>query len=161
MHTLSWARPILAVNSVGPEHKGLRPAAEIVMLPPGDMGDKLNELIAQATRQHQANAVFLMGIDSPNLPVSYLEEMFHLLQHHEAVLGPCEDGGFYALALRCGKDLPRVEDYFLGVPWSCDQTLSATQAVLSKWGLRVTLGRPWFDVDTPKDLLRLREMQKS
>ena len=69
----------------------------------------------------------------------------------DAALGPAEDGGFYLLALRrCPPGLLE------GLPWSAGDTCARTLARLRERGLHPELLEPWFDVDRPDDLVRLR-----
>jgi rSAM/selenodomain-associated transferase 2 len=83
--------------------------------------------------------------------VRLLVEGTRALAEADAVLGPCDDGGFYLLGLkRCPPGL--LSD--LG--WSTPTTFADTHARLRERGLTVRVLEPWFDVDTSEDLDRLR-----
>jgi hypothetical protein len=66
----------------------------------------------------------------------------------EAVIGPSEDGGFYALGLR--RACPLVP-----VRWSTVHARADTEAALARAGIRCAQLDPWFDVDDAGDLARL------
>jgi hypothetical protein len=73
-----------------------------------------------------------------------------LLETHDAVVGPADDGGFYWLAVRrCPEGL--LDE----VTWSCATTCEQTRGRLARAGMRVATLRSRFDVDTPADLSRL------
>ena len=86
-----------------------------------------------------------MGADSPGLPGKFLEEARVSLETADAVIGPCEDGGFYLLGLRrCPTGL------FTGIPWSDGSMCAKTVARLKAAGMKVHLLSGWFDVDRHK-----------
>ena len=95
--------------------------------------------------------VVAIGADSPTLPAEYLFEAFERLSDDGvAVLGPTEDGGFYAIGLR------RLRPGLLaGIPWSTERVFPAVEARLREMGLRPAHLPAHFDVDTPDDLARL------
>jgi len=67
------------------------------------------------------------------------------------VLGPCEDGGYYLIGLR-GLHRELFED----MTWSTAHVLPETIRRARAKGLNVACLPPWYDVDTPEDLKRLR-----
>lgn len=98
-------------------------------------------------------AVCVIGSDAPHLPAAFLIEAFGRLERGaDVVLGPADDGGYYLTAL--SRPLPTL---FEQIPWSGPDVLAATRARASAAGLSVSLLPPWYDVDTPSDLRRLRE----
>ena len=114
----------------------------------GGLGDRL-ERIFQRGLQSAARVVAL-GADSPGLPVEALIDLCGLGDRYDAVLGPTEDGGFYALSLnRCTSGL--LQD----IPWSTADTCCATEARIKAHGLTSARGASFFDVDHPADLARL------
>lgn len=94
----------------------------------------------------------ILGSDSPTLPIDYVREAFDLLEtERDAVLGPTEDGGYYAVGCR----IPRAA-MFDGVEWSEETTFEQTVEAFERVGYRVRLLPRWWDVDLPEDLDRLR-----
>jgi glycosyltransferase A (GT-A) superfamily protein (DUF2064 family) len=67
-------------------------------------------------------------------------------------LGPCEDGGYYAIS--CRRTHPEM---FRGVEWSSARALEQTEEAARRCGLSVERGLGWYDVDRIEDLRRLRE----
>ena len=146
--SLEWADPVLVVSE---QDDGLSQMAADVPVwtqGSGDLGARLERGLRRAlARGLPAIAV---GADSPGLPRGHMEALRAGLITHEAVLGPAEDGGFYALGLRhCRRGLLR------DLPWSQADTCDATARRLREAGLLLTMSEPWFDVDRPGDLARL------
>ena len=114
----------------------------------GDLGLKMLKALDAGLAAGHGRAM-IAGSDSPALPLDYLEDL--LAAGEDVALGPTEDGGYYAICCR------RVHaEMFDGVEWSTQQTREQTIQAARRCGLSVRLGRPWFDIDTPEDLARLR-----
>jgi rSAM/selenodomain-associated transferase 1 len=92
----------------------------------------------------------IVGSDAPTLPVSHIEAL--LASSADVALGPCEDGGYYAIS--CRRTHP---DMFHGVEWSSARALEQTEESARACGLSVERGPSWYDVDRPEDLRRLRD----
>lgn len=149
VRSLPWARPILAATEGGAEDFGLPADTEVWLQGDGDLGERLERVLARALRGHPF--ALALGADTPGLPRRLLEYARSALASGEAVLGPCEDGGFYLLGLRrCPPGLLR------DLPWSATETFIQTLGRLCEWGMAVSVLEPWFDVDRPPDLQRLR-----
>jgi rSAM/selenodomain-associated transferase 1 len=95
-----------------------------------------------------------VGSDTPTLPLAYLETAVSLLAAPaiDVVLGPSQDGGYYLIGLR--KLHPEL---FEQMQWSTAEVFSETMRRARAKGLRVACLPPWYDVDTPEDLRRLKE----
>ena len=92
--------------------------------------------------------VMVLGSDSPTLPRRHIQRL--LDSKADVALGPCEDGGYYAIACR------RVHsEMFNGVEWSTSHALEQTERAVRARGLSVERGDLWYDVDGPEDLARL------
>ena len=91
--------------------------------------------------------------DTPTLPTAYLERALDLLTNTgiDVVLGPSEDGGYYLIGLR-----RPYRELFEGIAWSTSHVLSQTLQRSQEQRLQVACLDPWYDVDTPDDLHRLR-----
>jgi hypothetical protein len=107
----------------------------------GDLGRRM-EAFFREQLQAGAERVALVGTDSPNLPLEFLEQAFRELERAEVVLGPATDGGYYLIG--CARRLPPV---FEGIAWGGPRVLHDTVARLDEsWRLAVL--PPWYDVDT-------------
>lgn len=116
----------------------------------GNLGDRMLRAL-----QMGAPHVMIVGSDAPALPVEYLQEI--LDSPADVTLGPTEDGGYYAIACRA----PVNERMFDGVRWSTEHTLADTMRAAEACGLRVSLGREFWDVDSIADLERWRSLSRS
>jgi hypothetical protein len=117
-------------------------------------GRDLGERIADAFRTVFAmghHAAVVIGTDSPDLPVSYINTAFGLLESGEceAVFGPSEDGGYYLVGItRLYREL------FIDVPWSSERVMSESLKRAKEIGLTISLLPTWHDVDIAADLER-------
>lgn len=92
--------------------------------------------------------VIVFGSDSPTLPQAHVQRL--LDSSADVALGPCDDGGYYAIA--CRRVHPEM---FAGVAWSTPDTLEQTERAARACGLSVERGDLWYDVDGPEELARL------
>ena len=97
----------------------------------------------------------LIGSDVPLLHKQVINEAFLLLENHDIVIGPTEDGGYYLIGMMepC-KEVFSLQEY--GVSTVLEKTMAAA-ASLSK---KTAIGPAAMDIDTPEDLLRLAEILK-
>jgi hypothetical protein len=113
------------------------------------LGEKLKDSF---DRQFEAGweAVIALGSDSPQLTPSDILANLSLLRDNKMVVGPAEDGGYYAIGLR-----QRPGNLFDPVRWSCAHTLEDTRKGGEKNGWQVSLGPSSYDIDTMAGLERL------
>lgn len=117
----------------------------------GDLGEKMLAA-AQRLFETSTDPVLILGTDAPTLPPECLLQAADALKAHDAAVVPSVDGGYVLLALR----EPHAA-LFTGVEWSTAAVYEQTLARAEKAGLILHRQNPWYDVDTPEDLLRLRE----
>jgi uncharacterized protein len=151
-------RRVIAFTPLEAEADFARLAGPDVALVPqgnGDLGQRMSRFIEQQLREG-ADAVVLVGADSPTLPTTHIEQTFAELKRADLVLGPAMDGGYYLVG--CGRRVPPI---FEGIAWSTGQVLAQTLACLgqpgsesSEW--RLALLPPWYDIDTREDWALLR-----
>jgi rSAM/selenodomain-associated transferase 1 len=115
---------------------------------PGDLGLKMLHALSAGLASGRER-VCVVGSDAPTLPAAHLEAL--LSSPSEMALGPCEDGGYYAIA--CRRTDPGM---FRGVEWSSPVALAQTEEAARGCGLKVERGPVWYDIDVPEDVLRLR-----
>lgn len=146
---LGWARAIVATTDVTAAQWRSLPSDSIWPQGEGDLGERLEHILGRALGQ--ADVALAIGADTPGLPTRVFLAARDALRTADAALGPADDGGFYLLALkRCPPGLLR------DLPWSDASTCSRTRARLEAHGMAVRMLEPWFDVDRPEDLGRLR-----
>lgn len=132
-HLARWGRR--GVSVVEQEGQGL--AAGLV--------STFNIFLAASYRR-----VVAFNSDSPHLPRPVLESAFALLDAHDLVVGPTDDGGYYLVGAKAAYP-SLFDDGRLG-------TQTALQALLSRardLGLSVAFTDEWYDVDVPEDVARL------
>ena len=113
------------------------------------LGERMFTCIEELSARGHSRIV-LLGSDSPTLPLEYIDQAFRRLDQAGAVLGPADDGGFYALG--CHRPHPGM---FSGVTWSSTATRRQTEQAFRAIGLSVALLPAWYDVDTRDELVRL------
>ena len=114
---------------------------------PGDLQLKLLHALGRGLAAGRPQ-VIVFGSDSPTLPHAHVQRL--LDSNADVALGPCDDGGYYAIA--CRRVHPEM---FAGVAWSTPDTLEQTERAARACGLSVERGDLWYDVDGPEDLARL------
>ena len=114
---------------------------------PGDLALKLFHAIGGALRAGRPQAL-IFGSDSPTLPHAHVQRLLDSMA--DVTLGPCEDGGYYAIA--CRRADSRM---FAEVEWSTRNVLEQTERSARACGLSVERSDVWYDVDEPEDLARL------
>lgn len=119
-----------------------------------DLGTRMARAIGDAFRRG-AGRIVVVGTDHPTLPPARLRRAFRLLASADLVLGPTDDGGYYALGLR-REAWPEGRDLFGDVPWSTERVLASTRSRADRAGLSRRELRGWYDVDRPEELARLR-----
>ena len=119
-------------------------------------GENLGQRIAAAHADAAALAPGLptlqLGMDTPQVDADLLASCADRLLAGggpDAVLGPANDGGWWALGLRNPRDAHVVAD----VPTSCPDTGDRTLRALRSAGLRVGLLPTLTDVDTADEAL--------
>ena len=97
-----------------------------------------------------------MGSDHPTLPVRRLGELFGALTTEDAAIVPAEDGGYCALGL-AARTAGALDEIFRAVPWSTSDVLETTFERMRRAGVSCRRLEPFYDVDRPEDLERLKE----
>lgn len=117
-----------------------------------DIGDCLSQVLERLLAAGYSRAI-AVNSDGPTLPIDHLREAVRRLAEAEVdvVLGPSEDGGYYLIGLN--QHRPAL---FQEIEWSTKRVLAQTLTRAEVMRLNVVLLPPWYDVDTPADLDRLR-----
>jgi rSAM/selenodomain-associated transferase 1 len=147
------ARRILAVHG-GLDHPHLERLAKSQRLELAEQGDgDLGAKMARAIGDHVVRGpVVIVGSDSPSLPRAHLHQALDALMEHDVVVGPSEDGGYYAIGAR----VP-VPELFADMRWSTPEVMPATlERLRARTDLTHAVLPRWYDVDSAEDLARLR-----
>lgn len=119
----------------------------------GDLGDRIRGVFQTGFDAGFAT-VLIAGTDAPDLQPKHYKAAFEMSEKGLAVVGPCEDGGFYLLSL--STPFPDLQALFADIPWSRETTREALRRNALKLGLRWIELEPLSDVDTLQDLRRIR-----
>ena len=115
----------------------------------GDLGARMFSAFESALATHAF--VLLLGSDCPALTAHHLRQAERTLRDGaDAVLVPCEDGGYALIGLRRAE--PRLFD---GIAWSSENVMAETRARLTALGWRWRELETLWDVDRPEDYRRL------
>ena len=139
------------VDAVGACASPFCPGARVTVQSDGDLGARMADALQRAFARGEAPAA-LIGTDSPDLPADRIDQAFSLSRTHDVVLGPCLDGGYYLIAMA-----RLVSGVFEGVEWSSENVLADTLERVGRQGATSALLDPWYDVDTPDDLIALQQ----
>jgi uncharacterized protein len=118
-----------------------------------DLTEKLESVIEYA-ESLSFNPIIIIGADSPTLPPDYIQIAIESFRSDETdiALGGTKDGGFYLIGLR-----KKHSGLFDSVAWSSDSVYRQIAANVERLGLNLFSLRHWYDVDTPDDLIFLRD----
>ncbi len=122
-----------------------------------NLGERMKQCLTDVC-QEGFQRVVLIGSDSPDLPVTYLENAFQELHAHDVVLGPAFDGGYYLIGFQRSSFLPSVFD---DVDWGTGSVLTQTLQKIQDTNKNVFLLPQWRDVDTLDDLKQLIKRNKN
>lgn len=108
----------------------------------GDLGERLN-------RAASPSPVLFIGSDLPDLTAGHLVDAAARLASNRVVVGPAEDGGYWALGLT------EPSDYlFEAMPWGTEKVLDLTLGRLRDRHTIPALLPTLADCDRPEDLAR-------
>ena len=116
----------------------------------GDLGERMQRVLEKFCGRD--SKALVLGADTPDLPLSYIEAAFSALDSSRAVLGPATDGGYYLLG-----SIGVVPPVFrLDRPWGTSEIFDATLRALIESRVATTVLAPWKDVDDAAALDDLR-----
>ena len=116
----------------------------------GDLGQRMARVMGELP----PGPVIIIGTDVPDIRPAHIARGFRALGHHDAVLGPAADGGYWLVGLR---RRPRLPEIFQGVRWSTEFALADTLA--NARGLDVAMLDVLDDVDDGAGLERWRRRE--
>lgn len=116
----------------------------------GDLGGKMYGAFKDSFGEF-ADKVVLIGSDCYDLSERIIEEAFLALDHHDFVLGPANDGGYYLIGMRSLE-----KSVFENIIWSTEDVLLDTLIQIKKRNKSHFLLPTLTDVDEEKDLGELK-----
>lgn len=111
-----------------------------------DLGERMKNAFASGFELGYQKIV-IIGTDCFELTAEIIKQSFERLDHHDAVIGPALDGGYYLLGMK--KLIPEI---FRNKAWSTESVCTETMKDLERLNLVYSLSPPLRDVDEVKDL---------
>ena len=117
----------------------------------GDIGTRMQTSLGAAFAEGAPRAV-LIGSDIPGLTSAAVIHAFDALRHHDLVLGPATDGGYYLIGMTAAC-FQRGTPYLVpGTAWGSSDVLARTLDMVRGARLTHHLLETLADVDRPQDL---------
>lgn len=125
------------------------PDIPLVLQQGENLGERMGTCL-DAWLQNGYERAMLIGSDTPDLPLDYINQAFSALEQAELVIGPATDGGYYLIGERVHQ--PQL---FSQITWSTDAVLKQTLAKAQQANVRHHLLPEWDDLDDLPALQRL------
>lgn len=110
-----------------------------------DLGERMYNALLHGLERHQR--VVLVGADAYSLTPELIAEAFAALAHHDAVLGPAQDGGYLLVGVT------RLHpDFFVDIDWGTGSVLNEQIENLQRCHLPYCLLKEGYDIDDLEDL---------
>jgi uncharacterized protein len=113
----------------------------------GDLGARMYGAFRTAFSEG-ANKVIIVGSDCPELNEDLLHQALKALDHHDFVLGPTPDGGYYLLGMN-----QLHQEVFQDIAWSTDAVYPTTANIVKALGCTKFDLAPLSDIDNEADWL--------
>jgi rSAM/selenodomain-associated transferase 1 len=110
-----------------------------------DLGERMYHALEEGLSRYRK--VILVGSDCPSLDSDYLQGASAVLDSHQVVIGPAEDGGYVligATSISAGV--------FSGIAWGEDSVFADTASLLDRSGCSWAQLSTLPDIDRPTDL---------
>jgi uncharacterized protein len=112
-----------------------------------DLGLRMSYAFEQAFAQNPSAGIVIIGSDCAQLNSAHLKAAYSALCHHDLVLGPAHDGGYYLLGMRALH-----QELFSHMEWSTETVCAATRKRALDLGLTIFELPTLHDVDNLEDL---------
>jgi rSAM/selenodomain-associated transferase 1 len=154
LRAIASARPVIAFTPEGGRgmFERMAPGFELIAQRGPDLGSRLLNVLSGLLANGYRGALAIDS-DTPTLPSEFLLKAIDVVANPsiDLVLGPTDDGGYYLIGM--SRPWPMLFEH---MPWSTADVLPETIRRAEASGLKVICLPPWFDVDVPEDLERLR-----
>lgn len=106
-----------------------------------DLGEKMTNGFQVLFNEHYSK-VILIGSDCPYITEEILDEAYNQLDHHNIVIGPTFDGGYYLIGMNQFSPI-----IFSNIEWSTESVLHKTKERAQSVGLSYHLLPKLQDID--------------
>lgn len=118
-----------------------------------NLGEKMYNAISYLFKKGYKRTS-LIGVDSPDLPLSFIVDAFNLLKYFELVIGPSEDGGYYLI----GVNKPFKILFYNNIKWGDSKVFKGTLKIAHKERMNYHILPVWYDIDNLESLLRWKNL---
>ncbi len=112
----------------------------------GDLGNRMSHAFELLFRKAYEKVV-IIGSDCLELSGNHLIQAFTELEHHDVVIGPANDGGYYLLAMK-----KHHAGIFSDKSWGTNSVFNQTVKTVNHLGLQMQRLENLNDIDEVKDL---------
>ena len=109
-----------------------------------DLGDRMYNAFSAVHKS--GDKTIIIGSDCPYLTYQIIEDGFKMLDSHDLVFGPTEDGGYYLLGMKSN-----FKELFENIEWSTDKVLEQSIQSIKDLNLTYSLLPVLEDIDTLTD----------
>lgn len=148
----------ICYTPVGKEEilRSLLPARASYFPQEGDgLGERMHRAFCRVFEKGY-DACLLLGSDVPEVQAEDLKQAFSLLEHHDVVLGPTTDGGYYLAGMK--KPTPGM---FRNQTYGTGSVLKDTVKSIQEAGLSTGFIKTLSDMDEPEDLRAYRRRMRA
>lgn len=111
-----------------------------------DLGERMKHAFAESFKSGY-NSICIIGTDCLEITEEILKNAFEALDHHDTVIGPAVDGGYYLLGMN--KFIPELFD---NKKWSTSSVCNDTISDFKRFNCSYQLLPMLHDIDTEADL---------
>lgn len=133
--------------------KNLQRRLPLILQKGNDLGEKMYNAISYLFKKGYKRTS-LIGVDSPDLPLSFIVDAFELLKYFELVIGPSEDGGYYLI----GVNKPFKILFYNNIKWGNSKVFEDTLKIAVKEKIKYHLLPVWYDIDNLETLSRWKNL---
>lgn len=130
------------------------PDAEVKVQPPGNLGERINQIDQQLRSVAELGELkhLIIGSDAPILSERFYQAALTKLDAYDVVLSHADDGGVTLMA--ASVPWPELKD----LSWSTEKLGSELVDLCERKGLNVAAIEPSFDIDHEADLIKLQPL---
>ncbi len=127
------------------------PGVSLVRQTGTDLGKRMIAAFSHA-RTRGKKRILLMGSDCPDLSAAVIRQGLTALRHHDLVIGPAHDGGYYLIGIGSRYAPADLHPLMDTIAWGTANVLADTIARIKNAGISYALLPLLHDIDRPEDL---------
>ncbi|NOQ46277.1 MAG: DUF2064 domain-containing protein [Desulfobulbaceae bacterium] len=127
--------------------------SDIIFFPQqgNDLGERMIHALKSAQKQGTAHTI-MVGSDCPAVDADIITQAHEQLLHHDLVLGPAVDGGYYLIGINSRIQASKQKQLFTTIAWGTADVFSQTLEKAQNAGLACFILPTLHDIDRPEDL---------